>query len=73
MSNMIDALVVACLCEGITASCRPPIPEDSPLGARVSLTGAGSWVDRASSIENWAWQQALTGMPKRLKWFLFRV
>ncbi len=33
--------LVACLCLGV-ASCRPPISEDSPLGARVSLTGAGA-------------------------------
>ncbi len=34
-------ILVACVCAG-TASCRPPISEDSPLGARVALTGAGA-------------------------------
>jgi phosphate transport system substrate-binding protein len=30
------------LCAAGTPSCRPPISEDSPLGARVSLIGAGA-------------------------------
>jgi len=35
------AITVAMLCAA-TLSCRPAISEDSPLGARVSLTGAGA-------------------------------
>ena len=34
-------LLVVCL-SAAAASCRPPISENSPLGARVSLTGAGA-------------------------------
>jgi ABC-type phosphate transport system substrate-binding protein len=43
--------LVACVL--VTGSCRPDISEDSPLGARVSLTGAGAGFP-AMLYQSWA-------------------
>lgn len=45
--------LAACLIVIAAASCRPPISEDSPLGARVTLTGAGAGFP-AMLYQSWA-------------------
>ena len=49
----VKGLIVVLVCVSLVGSCRPDISDDSPLGARVALTGAGAGVP-AMLYQSWA-------------------